>query len=80
MSKTKSAPCAPGALPEQRATSLPLLLPPTPIGGSRGEHVIDTEALADFQERAAIMEFDGGLPRAVAERLAWQATWTRCES
>lgn len=24
-----------------------------------------------FEERAAIMEYDGGLPRAEAERLAW---------
>ena len=24
-----------------------------------------------FEERAAIMQFDGGLPRAEAERLAW---------
>ena len=27
---------------------------------------------ADFEERAAIMEFDGGLPRLVAERRAYQ--------
>lgn len=30
----------------------------------------DDEALA-FEERAAIREFDAGVPRAVAERLAW---------
>lgn len=33
------------------------------------------EALATvrelFEERAAIMQYDGGLPRAEAERLAW---------
>lgn len=28
------------------------------------------EQRADFEERAAIMEFDGNLPRAEAERLA----------
>lgn len=27
---------------------------------------------ADFEERAAIMEFDGGLPRPMAERRAYQ--------
>jgi hypothetical protein len=29
------------------------------------------EILELFEERAAIMEYDGGLPRAEAERLAW---------
>jgi len=28
---------------------------------------------ADIEERAAIMEYDGGLPREEAERLAWQS-------
>lgn len=40
------------------------------------------EALADcereqLEERAAIMEYDGGLTRAEAERQAWQA-FLRC--
>jgi hypothetical protein len=30
----------------------------------------------DYQERAAIREFDGGLSRAAAERLAWLDTLT----
>jgi hypothetical protein len=30
------------------------------------------EALEAFEERAAIMEYDGGLARAEAERLAWE--------
>lgn len=29
------------------------------------------DALEDFEERAAIMEFDGGLSRDEAERAAW---------
>ena len=29
------------------------------------------EVLELFEERAAIMEYDGGLPRTEAERLAW---------
>lgn len=29
-------------------------------------------AYSDWQERAAIMEFDGGMPRAEAERAAFQ--------
>jgi len=29
-----------------------------------------------FEERAAIMEFDGGLSRPEAERLAWKCCWT----
>jgi hypothetical protein len=32
------------------------------------------ELREQFEERAAIMEFDGGLPRAEAERLALEAT------
>ncbi|HHM01558.1 MAG TPA: hypothetical protein ENJ15_00985 [Caldithrix abyssi] len=30
------------------------------------------EEREDFEERAAIMEYDGGLERALAETLAWQ--------
>lgn len=36
----------------------------------------------DFEERAAIMEYDGHLTRAEAERLAWQlhpGPWTKEE-
>lgn len=34
------------------------------------------EALrADWEERAAIMEFDGGLPREDAERAAWEQVY-----
>ena len=32
----------------------------------------DTGLLDDYEERAAIMEFDGGLPRDEAEARAWQ--------
>jgi hypothetical protein len=28
-----------------------------------------------YEERAAIMEFDGGLPRAIAEARAWAETY-----
>lgn len=31
------------------------------------------EFLERYEERAAIMEFDGDLPRADAEKLAWKA-------
>jgi hypothetical protein len=37
---------------------------PTPTGFSEEEWVL-------FEERAAIREYDGGVPRAAAERLAW---------
>ncbi len=46
----------------------------------------DAEAVAwleEWEERAAIMEHDGGLPRAEAEALAWdcvrRAAWRRVE-
>ena len=29
------------------------------------------DMMVEYEERAAIMEFDGGLPRQEAERLAW---------
>ncbi len=32
----------------------------------------------DYQERAAIMEYDGGLPRAKAEKMASETHWTCC--
>ncbi len=34
----------------------------------------EAEVFADFEERAAIMEYDGGLSREDAERLAWEST------
>jgi len=33
---------------------------------------LDKGTREDFEERAAIMEFDGGLTRVAAERAAWQ--------
>ena len=40
---------------------------PTPFSGLTAMQEFDREA---YEERAAIMEFDGGLPREQAERLA----------
>lgn len=42
-------------------------VPPVPPENS----VSVQELQAEYEERAAIMEFDGGLSRAEAERLAW---------
>lgn len=39
--------------------------PETPLGGHNAEYWQEM-----FEERAAIMEFDGGVPRAEAERMA----------
>ena len=33
---------------------------------------LDADAQEYFQERAAVRQYDGGLPRAQAEALAWQ--------
>lgn len=56
-------------------------LPPSVVSAARAEKasLVDLltcypdfpDRLDDFEERAAIMEFDTGLPRAEAERLAW---------
>ena len=35
---------------------------------------LDEDAREFFEERAGILEFDGGLPRPKAERLAWAET------
>ncbi len=41
-------------------------------GSSLQARMHDAEALRDeYEERAAIMEFEGGLPREDAERAAW---------
>jgi hypothetical protein len=37
----------------------------------------EEQALEDFEERAAIMEFDGGLSRDEAERAAWASIINR---
>ena len=43
------------------------------IQGRRADHNLDQETRNRYQERAAIMEFHGGLSRDEAERLAWLA-------
>lgn len=48
----------------------PVPLSPTPSPNSAGGFRSEVEA-AEYWERAAIREFDGALPRVVAERLAW---------
>lgn len=39
--------------------------------GRPSTRFLDLDEAAYFDERAAIREYDGGLPRAAAERLAW---------
>ncbi|MBU6490322.1 MAG: hypothetical protein KGQ57_21225 [Burkholderiales bacterium] len=39
----------------------------------------DTDARELYEERAAIMEYDGGLPRHDAEFYACAAAWRYCE-
>jgi hypothetical protein len=36
---------------------------------------LDTDPRYGFEERAAILEFDAGLPRAAAEKAAWEQCW-----
>lgn len=50
-----------------KAPYVPFVAPESTSFRQISEATIDREA---FEERAAIMEFDGGLTRAVAERLA----------
>lgn len=46
------------------------LTPLTPA--PQGVGIGDADLLDDYEERAAIMEYDGGLPRHEAEALAWK--------
>ncbi len=39
--------------------------------GRPSTRFLNLDEAAYFDERAAIREYDGGLPRAAAERLAW---------
>src|SRR5262245_61342091 len=41
---------------------------------------MDLDDVELFEERAAIAQYDGGLTRAEAERLAWAEVRTRCAS
>jgi len=60
---------------------LPSEEPGISIGGNGSPLPVqmhDAEALRDaFEERAAIMEYDGGLSRDEAERAAWMLVMTR---
>lgn len=44
---------------------------PAPGPGRPSTRFLSLDEAAYFDERAAIREYDGGLPRAAAERLAW---------
>jgi len=47
-------------------------------GSTSADRCAETASLTDeFEERAAIMEFDGGLSRDEAERAAWALVSTR---
>jgi len=46
-------------------------LPPLSLASS-GAGADETDLRDDYEERAAIMEYDGGLPRHEAEALAWK--------
>ena len=48
----------------------PELLSPGQDAPSQSEAALDPEALVEWEERAAILEFDGGFSRAEAERRA----------
>ena len=48
------------------------------IGSSQGRSVQDEKGLREeYEERAAILEFDGGMSREEAERLAWELVAAR---
>lgn len=48
------------------------------IGSAAGRESLDSAAMREeFEERAAILEFDGGLSREAAERLAWELVVVR---
>ena len=48
-------------------------------GSTSPSRLLELEAAwEDFEERAAIMEFDGGLSRDEAERKAWALVSERC--
>jgi hypothetical protein len=44
---------------------------PTPIA----PHLLPKDWRFEWEERAAIMEYDGGLSREDAERAAWDDIW-----
>lgn len=48
-----------------------LELPPLPLAPSEAA-ADETDLRDDYEERAAIMEYDGGLPRHEAEAVAWK--------
>jgi len=48
-----------------------------PDAPGQPETALDPEALAEWEERAAILEYDGGFSRAEAERWAKLELWVR---
>jgi hypothetical protein len=75
-----SGPCAPGSGPydpyahgraeDLREASAAPMPPMPPMPSSRNAEATYEDRQAEFEERAAIREFDGGFPRAEAEDLA----------
>jgi hypothetical protein len=47
------------------------LVDPQPV--AEPQDPLEQALVEDFEERTALMEYDGGLPRAEAETVAWQS-------
>lgn len=62
---------APGQVLQENANEISCVSPVAPVAPRNSDAVHESDLTDVFEERAAIMEYDGGMSREEAEATAW---------
>jgi len=62
---------APGQVLQKNTNEIRGVSPVAPVAPRNGHAVLESDLIDAFEERAAIMEYDGGMSREEAEAMAW---------
>jgi len=62
---------APGQVLQENANEISDVSPVSPVAPRKSDAVHESDLIDAFEERAAIMEYDGGMSREEAEAMAW---------
>lgn len=62
---------APAQVLQESISDISAVAPVTPVTPGNSDAADESDLIDAYEERAAIMEFDGNMSREEAERLAW---------
>ena len=63
---------APAKVLQESSSNISSVAPVAPVAPRIDDETYESDLLDAYEERAAIMQYDGGLPRHEAEALAWK--------